>query len=117
MCLNKNSNEPGNLDSIRPIVILGVIIKICEHLLESLREIPLNMGQIWFKRRMGCEVNIIRLRQLAHDVQYDDYIRKKKMGKRFILFIDLKAASDCVSLVKLIDKLRKNNLSTPVINT
>ena len=39
------------------------------------------------------------------------------MGKRYILFLDLNAAFDCVSLVKLIDKLRKNNLSTPVIIT
>jgi len=118
MCLNKNSLEPGNLDSLRPIVILGVIIKICEHpLLKVLKKIILNKGQIGFKEGMGCEVNIIRLRQLAHDVQYDGYDRKSKMEKRYILFIDLKTAFDSVNLVKLIAKLRIKGLPVPVINT
>ena len=51
LCLNKNANEPGNIDSIRPIVILGVIIKICEYpLLQALKKVKLNNNQIGFLR-------------------------------------------------------------------
>ena len=73
LCLNKNAQEPGHVDSIRPIVILGVIIKICEFsLLEELRKIRLNINQIGFLRRLGCKVSIARFTQIMHDLKYKD---------------------------------------------
>ena len=73
LCLNKNAQESGHVDSIRPIVILGVIIKICEFsLLEELRKIRLNINQIGFLRGLGCEVSIARFRQIMHDLKYKD---------------------------------------------
>ena len=76
---------------------MGVIIKIIEHpLLTILKKVTLHHSQIGFKERMGTEVNIIRLRQVLHSLQYDNYNRKNKMPKRYILFIDLKAAFDSV---------------------
>ena len=117
LCLNKNANEPGNIDSIRPIVILGVIIKICEYPhLQALRKMKLNNNQIGFLRGMGCEVNIMRLRQLVHDLKWENYERKKKMEKRYLLFIDLKCAFDSVPLIKLIKKLHKKKVPMDIIN-
>jgi hypothetical protein len=44
MCLNKNANEPGSIDGIRPITIVGVIIKIIEFsILQELKQVELNM--------------------------------------------------------------------------
>ena len=43
LCLNKNTSEPGNINSIRPIAIMSVIIKICEFpLLQELKKLKLN---------------------------------------------------------------------------
>ena len=69
MYLNKNDSEPGNLTSIRPIVIMGVITKLCEQpLLKHLRDIKLHKGQIGFRRNLGCEINLMRFRQLIHEL-------------------------------------------------
>jgi len=62
LCLNKDATNPGSIDSIRPIVIMGVLIKIIEFpLLKVLKRVKLNIGQIGFKERLGTEVNIARL--------------------------------------------------------
>ena len=97
MYLNKNASEPGNLTSIRPIVIMGVITKLCEQpLLKHLRDIKLHKGQIGFRRNLGCEINLMRFRQLIHELKQLDYVRKKKMKERFVQFVDLKMAFDSV---------------------
>ena len=117
-CLNKNAEMPGSIDNIRPLVIMGVIVKIIERpLLNALKMVKLNRGQIGFKERMSTEVNIIRLKQCVHSLQYDNYKRKDKMPKRYILFIDLKTAFDSVNLKKLIEKLIKKEVPIPIIDT
>ena len=117
LCLNKNASEPGNINSIRPIAIMSVIIKICEFpLLQELKKLKLNNNQIGFLQGMGCEINILRFRQNINDLRYLDYNRKKKMDKRYILFIDLKAAFDSVSIPTLIKKLINKKVSFDVIN-
>ena len=117
LCLNKNANEPGHIDSIRPIVILGVIIKICEFpLLEALRKVKLHLNQTGFLRGMGCEINILRFRQLVHNLNYNEWSRKVKMKKRYLLFIDLKCAFDSVPLIKLIKKLQAKKVPANIIN-
>ena len=106
LCLNKNANEPGNINGIRPIAIMSVIIKICEiPLLRELKKVKLNINQIGFLQGMGCEVNILRFRQTVHDLRYLNYKRNKKMEKRYLLFVDLKCAFDSVSIPILIKKL------------
>ena len=117
-CLNKNASEPGTIDSIRPIVILGVLVKLLEFpLLQVLKTIKLSSSQIGFKERMSTEVNIIRLRQVVHNLRFDGYDRKSKMKKRYLLFVDLKTAFDSVNLPLLIEKLRTKDVPIPVINT
>jgi len=116
--LNKDALNPGAIDSIRPIVIMGVLIKVVEFpLLKILKRVKLNIGQIGFKERLGTEVNIARLRQKLHSLQYDNYDRKKKLPKRYLLFVDLKTAFDSVDLDLLIIKLQKKGVPIPVINT
>jgi hypothetical protein len=118
MCLNKNAREPGKIDSIRPIAIVSVIIKVIEfHVLEELKTLQLNTSQIGFRKGLSTEVNILRLRQRLHDLRYTGYDRKSKMKKRYILFIDLKQAFDCVDYPKLILKLITKGLSAEHINT
>ena len=73
--------------------------------------VKLNRGQNGFKECMSTEVNIIRLKQCVHSLQYDNYKRKDKISKRYILFIDLKTAFDSVNLKKLIEKLIKKTNS------
>jgi hypothetical protein len=117
-CLNKNASEPGTIDSIRPIVILGVLTKLLEYpLLQELKTVKLNTSQIGFKERMSTEVNIIRLRQLIHNLKFDNYNRKIKLNKRYLLFVDLKTAFDSVDLSILINKLKLKGIPIPVINT
>ena len=117
-CLNKNALEPGTIDGIRPIVILGVLVKLLEYpLLKVLKRVKLSTSQIGFKERMGTEVNIIRLRQVVHNLRYRNYDRKSKMKKRYLLFVDLKTAFDSVNLKRLIVKLRKKGVPIPVINS
>jgi len=117
-CLNKNALEPGTIDGIRPIVILGVLVKLLEFpLLKVLKRVKLSTSQTGFKERMGTEVNIIRLRQAVHELRYGDYNRKSRMKKRYLLFVDLKTAFDSVNLPRLIVKLVNKGVPTPVINS
>jgi len=117
LCLNKNANEPGNINGIRPIAIMSVIIKICEiPLLRELKKVKLNINQIGFLQGMGCEVNILRFRQTVHDLRYLNYKRNKKMEKRYLLFVDLKCAFDSVSIPILIKKLIIKGVSISTVN-
>ena len=118
LCLNKNASEAATIDGIRPIVILGVLIKIIEcPILEELKKVKLNVAQLGFLQRMSTEVNILRLRQRLQSLQYEKYDRKKKLPKRYILFVDLKTAFDSVNLEKLIVKLKNKGVRIEVINT
>ena len=62
--------------------------------------IKLNRGQILFKERMNTEVIIIRLKQCVHSLQYDNYQKKDKIPKRYILLIDLKTEFESGNLEK-----------------
>ena len=65
-CLNKVASETGKLDNIRPIAIFGPLFKICilEHLIIFINKNKiLSKKQKGFIQKLGCEVNLARLRQ------------------------------------------------------
>ena len=116
-CLNKNCNEPGNEKSIRPIVIMSMIIKIIEYPLNlELKKVKLSQAQLGFREKLSTELNILRLRSRLHSLQYNNYDRKKKLPKRYILLVDLSEAFDRVNHQLLVDKMIKKNVITPVVN-
>ena len=115
-CLNKVASEPGKLDNIRPIAIFGPLFKIMEkcileHLMNFInRNKILSKKQTGFIPKLGCEVNLARLRQRVHDVLEED-------DQSYLLFIDLKNAYDSVNHKKLFEKMRKLNAPEKLINT
>ena len=68
-CLNKVASLPGKLENIRPIAIFGSIFKIMEKCILEKLMIFLNenntlcKNQTGFIPKLGCEVNLARLRQ------------------------------------------------------
>lgn len=60
--LNKNATEPGNVNGIRPLTIVGIALKIIEcPLLEELKKVKLNPMQLGIREGLGTELNILRL--------------------------------------------------------
>jgi hypothetical protein len=116
-CLNKDSTNPGTINSIRPLTIIGPFIKIIEFpLLQELKQLKLNKAQIGFVERMGAELNIIRLRDHYRKLKEKPKPRGKS-SKSYLLFIDLKQAFDAVRHPILVKKLLAKGLGVPVINT
>jgi hypothetical protein len=117
-CLNKNNNEPGNIKSIRPLVILSTIIKIIEYPLNlELKKVKLNQAQLGFRDRLSTELNIMRLRSKIHSMQVEYTTGfKKKPPKRYILLVDLSEAFDRVNHEILIRKMREKEVPIPVLN-
>ncbi|MFM7851446.1 MAG: RNA-directed DNA polymerase, partial [Flammeovirgaceae bacterium] len=103
---------------IRPIVITGIVTKLMEvPLNQELKQVLLNKAQLGFREKLGTELNILRLRTRAHQTLYENYDRKRKLKKIYILFVDLKQAFDRVNQEILIKKLVKKNVKEEVINT
>jgi hypothetical protein len=116
-CLNKNCNEPGNEKSIRPLVIMSMIVKFIEYPLNLiLKAVQLNRAQLGFRERLSTELNILRLRCRLHKLQYESYNRKTKFPKRYILLVDLSEAFDRVNHEILLRKMKEKNIPEEVIN-
>ena len=116
-CLNKNCSEPGDENSIRPLVIMSMIIKIIEHPLNQvLKKVKLNQAQLGFREKLSTELNIIRLRCRLHEAKNENYDRKSKMPKKYILFVDLSEAFDRVVHEILVEKMTAKRVPEEVIN-
>jgi len=66
MCLNKFPDSNGKLENIRPISIIGVLVKILRRLIqdrveiyESFDQIKICKAQVGFVKELGCDVNIM----------------------------------------------------------
>ncbi len=117
-CLKKNASQPGTEDDIRPIIIAGIVTKLIEYPLnKELKQVPLNKAQLGFREKLSTELNILRLRDRTHKALYQNYNRKKKLRKIYILFIDKKKAFYRVNQEILIDKLKKKGVEEKIINT
>jgi hypothetical protein len=118
LCLNKNAQEPGTVDTIRPIVIVGLFWKLIEYpLQQQLKLAKLNKAQLGFREKLSTELNLLRLRQRVKTLLYKDYNRKTKLKKIYILFLDFSQAFDSVKLEKLVRKLLIKKVPVPVVNT
>ena len=71
----------------------------------------LNPKQTGFIPKLGCEVNLARLRQRVDDVLAEGN------GQKFLLFIDLKNAYDSVNHQILFNRLRAIGIVEEIINT
>ena len=117
-CLNKDASSPGNIDKIRPISIFGPLMKICEKvLLEHLmifitNNKILNKKQTGFIPKLGCEINLARLKQRVNDV-----LKLPANEQKFLFFIDLKNAYDSVNHILLFNKMRELGAPIKLINS
>ena len=116
-CLNKDGQNNGNIDKIRPIAISSSLYKIIEgillyHLNKEVKDNKLiHPNQIGFIQGAGCELNIMKLRQNINLVKR---INKKH---KFLLFIDLKNAYDKVDHSILFRKLENRGINKKIIGT
>jgi len=77
LCLNKCRDSNRKLENIRLISIIGMLVKIlerviqgCVEIYESLDEIKICKAQVVFVKGLGCDVNIMRLRQRLYDLKF-----------------------------------------------
>jgi hypothetical protein len=116
VCLNKVPDSHGHLDAIRPIAIDGILIKLAERcIFNKLTKLPnyhnlINFRQIGFRKGVGCDLNLMRLRQRVSDV-LSTSVNKEK----FVLFVDFKTAFDAVNHTKLFEKLRQKRVPNHLI--
>ena len=120
ICLNKCANEIGKLENIRPIAVNGMIFKILERVIltrleiySSDHDIKIDKSQVGFIPKLGCDVNITRLRQRVLDVSDSNTNHR---DNELIFFIDLKAAYDSVNHCKLFEKLCNMGYPDHLIN-
>jgi hypothetical protein len=112
--LNKTATETGKVDNVRPISVDGVIIKLLEAIITTRIEDYiysndiLHRNQIGFMRHLGCEVNLLKLREVGRSTLAS--------GGGYILFTDFKAAYDSVNHRVLFDKMRKMGFQKDLIN-
>ena len=94
-----------------------MITKIIEYPLNlALKQVCLNPAQLGFRERLSTELNILRLRCRLHSLQHDDYNRKTKLPKRYILLVDLSEAFDRVNHKILVEKMIKKGVPETVLN-
>ena len=116
-CLNKVGNENGKLENIRPISIFGTLYKIMEKCINNRLLLVIENNKILSKKqtgfipKLGCEINLARLRQRVNDV-----LNINNNEQKYLLFIDLKNAYDSVDHNILFNKLKKYNISDSLIN-
>ena len=112
ICFNKNALNLGDIDAIRPIGVNGIFNKVIEvvtrralrqHIYKNKK---ISKRQIGFVQGLGCEVNLVRLRERVNELR-----RKRTASIKFVLFIDFKQAYDSVKHEKLFEKLKK--MGTP----
>ena len=80
--------------------ILERVIQSRAGIFEHINKIGICKEQIGFVKGLGCDVNIIRLRQRVHDLTL---LRTKE--EKYVFFIDLKAAYDSVNHINLFQKM------------
>ena len=75
VCINKDASKLGDINNIRGIAVNSIIIKLIERLLlkvlkkEIYRKQLICKEQIGFMEGLGCEVNLLRLRQRCNDIK------------------------------------------------
>ena len=117
VCLNKEAENHGRLDAIRPIAIDSMLVKIMERCIQDLldeinsRSPLINPKQIGFAKGLGCDVNLMRLRQKVYEVK-----KSSSNESSFILFIDFAAAFDSVNHRLLFSKMKKKNIPNRIIS-
>jgi hypothetical protein len=106
------------LENIRPISIIGVLIKILERVIQTRvgiteysKDITINKAQVGFVKGLGCDVNIMRLRQRVTEAK-----DLKTKDEKYVFFIDLKAAYDSVNHSRLFEKLKKKGYDECIVN-
>ncbi len=99
-------------------ILIGILIKILERVIqcrveifESLNEIRISRSQIGFVKGLGCDVNIMQVRQRVNDRKF---LRTKK--EKYVFFIYLKAAYDSVNLKILFKKMEKKGYNSRIVN-
>ena len=114
ICLNKDASKHGNLDNVRGLAVNSSILKLLEIMLlkiinKTVYENKLiHRAQIGFMKGLGCEVNLMRLRQRVEEV--------KKLNERsYVIFIDLKNAYDSVPHNILFERLERATIHPGVI--
>ena len=93
------------------IKILERIIQTRVEINERVNDISISKKQVGFVKGLGCDVNIMRLRQRVHDV--------KELGskdEKYIFFIDLKAAYDSVDHNRLFNKMQMKRYCPSIVN-
>ena len=116
VCINKDANKLGDVNNIRGIAVNSILIKLIERLLlndlkkEIYKKNLIRKEQIGFMEGLGCEVNLLRMRQRCNDVKEIN----KGYGKA-IIFIDLKNAYDTVAHEILFKKLENMKIRPRLI--
>lgn len=114
--LNKKPDKTPTMDSLRPINILSVVLKVLEaailsHLKEFLRTKQyLHTAQLGFRAQLSTSMNILKFIGTCRD------IRENKNKDAYVLFIDLKAAFDSVDHEILFQKLAIDGLDSKMLN-
>ena len=123
VCLNKEADKRGTLDTIRPIAVLGLINKMIEFavLKRIIRRVYdengmvrpeiMSRDQIGFIKRGGTDLNILKLVVRCRSAKKDLY------GTKAVLFIDLKKAYDSVDHELLFIKLNNKGFDERLVNT
>ena len=118
VCLNKNAEALGNLEAIRPIAVCGYFMKILEKIILNrlLYFVYLHniicKKQIGFMRNLGCDINIMRLRERVKAAKEEG----QKGAEKYVLFLDLKNTYDSVSHTDLFREMAKKNIPEEIIN-
>ena len=113
ICHNRLANENGKLNNIRPISINGVLFKILERVImdELNKEIDqyklISPSQIGFRRKVACDINVVRLRQKVTQLKEESLDGEEQ----FLLYIHLKCTYDSVVNQRLFYKMNKLNIS------
>ena len=82
--------------------IIERVIQSRVKIYESLNDIKISKVQVGFVKGLGCDVNIMRLRQRVFDLKF-----LRTTEEKYVIFIELKAAYDSVNHRKLFLKMEK----------
>lgn len=114
--LNKVGREVGRPQNVRPIAINGPLWKILEAcILTRLEDYVHTHGviskdQIGFMR--GCEMNLMKFREMSSKLK-----SLPKVTERYILFVDLKNASNRVVHERLFFELKNKGIEGRLLST